>query len=665
MQSLQISFNENLYPNDAQAEDLIKQAGHFLNELANCAKPNRARDFAEKLADIDSPELMKQQVGIYIGLGKLKAKRSYSSIWKSYKESDRNKKLSTEWTIQGNNDPCLKALTNLQKALEQLIQHTTITLLLNDLKSGSTDTKKKAAQTFGELGIATDPVLDSLAQALGDKEHHVRFRAHNTLVALAQKDDNVKARIVELLLNILRTGSADAKRKAAQTFGELGIATDPVLDELIKALESKVSIMRYEAHDALVALVEKDETNKQRVVKRVIPVLTAVDADMRQEAVKTIKDLGVASDPVLDGLVRALGDKDYYVRLAASDALVALAKKDDKIRQRVMQQVTPVLTSNNKIAKDWAAITLGYLGVASDPVLDTLVQALKENKNFYPRRDAERALAALTAKDEETKQIVAARIITVLVNNDYNSLSKEWAANLLKSLGVTSDLALAGLTQALGSDVYYVEGAADRALVALSEKDETVKMRVVELLLDVLLKTGNRNARTNAAEILGKLGVVSEPVLEGLVQALEDKENVVRSHARFALVALAQKNSETKQKIVSLLLPLLQQKNKNNDTEKAVKKILLALGIDADKTLNDAPKHLLISFSSILQSLATSEDKIIIDNDNKKPLMNSPILTFSTQQTHEKIADSTMINDDGDNELNAYQNQPSQINSIE
>ncbi|MDX2215250.1 MAG: HEAT repeat domain-containing protein, partial [Oculatellaceae cyanobacterium bins.114] len=231
----------------------------------------------------------------------------------------------------------------------------------------------------------------------------------------------------------------------------------------------KVRLQRYRAAlgdeegaiTALITLLKDENSDVQRsavnalrqlgrasdqVLERLLPLLKDEDNNVRRSVADALGQLGRASDQVLEGLLSLLKDEDSNVQIGAANALGQLCRASDQVMERLL----PLLKDEDNNVRGSAAYAIGQLGRASDQVLEELLPLLKDEDN-----------------------------------------NVQWkAAVAFGQLGRASD-------------------------------------QVLEELLP-LLKDKNSNVRGSAANALGWSGRTSDQILEELLPLLKDEDNIVR-----------------------------------------------------------------------------------------------------------------------------------------
>ena len=110
--------------------------------------------------------------------------------------------------------------------------------------------------------------------------------------------------------------------------------------------------------------------------------------------------LGKADKTVIEVLIIALKDKDYYLRFKVADTLVRLGKAD----KTVINELIPALKDYNEDLRKNVAESLGSMGKADKIVIEALLLTLKD-KDSYVRQMATDSLENFLQKKSETELI--------------------------------------------------------------------------------------------------------------------------------------------------------------------------------------------------------------------------------------------------------------------
>ncbi|TRU49520.1 MAG: hypothetical protein EWV49_10285, partial [Microcystis aeruginosa Ma_QC_Ch_20071001_S25] len=213
------------------------------------------------------------------------------------------------------------------------------------------------------------------------------------------------------------------------------------------------------------------------------------------------------SNQVVNELLKALEDSDWYVRRNAVEALAKIGS------ETAIAGLLKALEHYNDDVREKAAEALGKIG--SETAIPGLLKAL-EHSNKYVRGKAAEALGNIGSETAIPGLLKALE--------DSNNYVRGKAVEALGKIG--SETAIPGLLKALEHSDDDVRGNAAEALGKIGS----------ETAIPGLLKAlehSDDDVRGNAAEALGKIG--SEIAIPGLLKALEDSDEYVRRKAAEAL----------------------------------------------------------------------------------------------------------------------------------
>jgi HEAT repeat protein len=159
-------------------------------------------------------------------------------------------------------------------------------------------------------GVVADPRLE----ALNVVRRLLRDDSLEAIEALGQMGPEAHAAVPDLL-KALKHRDREMRDAAAVALGRMGVATEDVIGGLSAALKDRNSVVRAKAAIALV-----------RLGKRALAVPVMADVIERRPSVvrhlaDTLIDLGPDAKPAVPALLKALGDDDRGVYLAAARVL--------------------------------------------------------------------------------------------------------------------------------------------------------------------------------------------------------------------------------------------------------------------------------------------------------------------------------------------------------
>ncbi|MEX2666881.1 HEAT repeat domain-containing protein [Candidatus Uabimicrobium amorphum] len=535
------------------------------------------------------------------------------------------------------------------------------------IKNGDENTKEFAAQALGKIGKKAVPAL---ILALEDENKYVRAYAAQALGAIGEKAEKAVPTLISLLQNQdenVRRNVVDALgqigEKAEQAVPAL-IALLENENDFIESVVRALGRIGEKAFSSLILLSQKPilqaqdfyiTVNAQQELKiigeKAVPVFILLlqdpDSYVRSSAAKALRIIGEKAEQAVPALISLLQDQDSQVRNSAVQALGAIGKKaekavpalipllqDENVRMNVVEalgaigekaeQAVPALIPllQDENVKISVLETLGLVGEKAVPVLIPLLQ----DENVHMRILAARALGAI---GEKAEQAVPA-LIPLL--QDKNRSARATAIRTLGNIGEKAYVVSSFLIPLLKKDKHEkIETI--RALGKIGEKSHTVVPSLVNLLQDknsdvrreasvalneigekallslIPLLRENILVRSQAVQILGKIGEKSSTVTPFLIPLLQEKDVGVRGFAAavlgeigrdavFSLILLLQDNNqyvkreaakalekmgEKAEKAVPTLISLLQ--DQDSEVRSSVIKALGSIGEKAEKAI--------------------------------------------------------------------------------
>ena len=242
---------------------------------------------------------------------------------------------------------------------------------------------RAAIAELAERGGATPEELAALADCLGAGRKAVERPAAEAFAALAARGIPVHDVLLDALASPLprrRWGAAFALSLA----GNPPAATLPVLLETLGADDGD---LRWAAASIVMRLPDR-----AALVGSLLALVTSGNAAQRKMALYCLRDLEARTPEVEQAVLRALGDADRDVRLAAIATLARLACGRGAAAERLVH----ALETGDERVRRAAAAALGALGERSASVLAAL-RAAGASPDPSLRRAAEGALRQLGA----------------------------------------------------------------------------------------------------------------------------------------------------------------------------------------------------------------------------------------------------------------------------
>ena len=397
-------------------------------------------------------------------------------------------------------------------ALADIGDEHSLELIIQGMRYGR---PRRALTSASLLTAFGEPALVMLIEALQDEDPQVRMEAARQLSGFEDE------RVVEPLIELLNDEDASVRRQAASSLCEIPDAR--ALEPLINAMDDEVDFVRISAARALGLL------DDQRAVEPLIGLLDEENLNLRSAGVVSLGRIG--GERAADALVEVLRNRDEELRVRRSAARYLGAMEDGRAVDAMIEVLNPPGEST-------CSFTVTALVQTGDKRAVEPLMAIMMDEDEFPgiRSRAARAMAeigdekaigALTefvAKGAESERRYAIRalghtgderfveiILPHLKRKD--STTRATAASAVESLGY--------VPETVDERVTFLIAKGGRASGDNWEELVEIGAPAVEPLIE-MLKDGNNNIRSAAAETLGKIG--DERAVEPL-EALRDDEN--------------------------------------------------------------------------------------------------------------------------------------------
>ncbi len=291
-------------------------------------------------------------------------------------------------------------------------------------------------------------------------------------------------------------------KRSAGKWDQVIIALCGIVEDADEVVRQVAAVNPYLALDCIASGVQISDDTRDESVTRMLEILGDESSAGRVAAVEALGAVGdAAAWPVL---LDALRDKNWYVRVAAAEAL----------RKASIPTVAGLFEALSEWDWDVRAAAARALKQIGDTAVPGLLEALR-SKEWSVRRGAAEAL----------REIGDPAAVPGLVDSlrDEDSLVRRAAAEALGWIRDTA--AVPGLLRVLRDEDWRVRRAAARALWQIGTP-------AVKGLVDAL-HDPTTDVRSSAAEALGAIGDSS--AVPGLVEALRDVDALVRCSAAEAL----------------------------------------------------------------------------------------------------------------------------------
>lgn len=313
----------------------------------------------------------------------------------------------------------------------------------------------------------------------------------------------------------------------------------PATEALLVVLEHQEAKVRGLAAKSLGQLgVEKDE-----VINVLLRTLQDEDSKVRSCAAISLGQLGISSEQVISALLWALQDEDQQVSNGAKESLNQLyptpilsslicALKTEYVvslghKEEGISACLEGLKSAQAEVRSRAAEGLGQLGQMREDILEALLGALQD-ENPWVRSYAVSSLGQLDIRHSEEGVRALLRAL-----QDQEGQVRNLAAISLGQLRVNKEEVISDLLKILRNEQGELRRRAVKSLGELGEN----KPDIVSALLQALRDEEGR-VRYQSAQSLGQLGVNDEEIVLALLQTVEDREERVRIQAAHSLEGL-------------------------------------------------------------------------------------------------------------------------------
>ena len=375
----------------------------------------------------------------------------------------------------------------------------TVESLIQALNDKDRDVRMKAAQALGNIG---DPrAVEPLIQALGyddfgdwderEKDNDFQIKA---VEALGKIGD---ARAIKPLMEAIKLEDWEVRGEISKTFAKIGEpAIKPLIDEIFYGDFRGLALYVLEKMGELA----------------VGPLLEALEdlwityfgeegLELAEEIILTLGEIG---EPAVIPLIQILKTDYWQARMYAAEAL---EKTGD---ERAIEPLVQALRDDE----------------ADEPIEDVRAKAAEglDKLDWEPRNDKEKA-HYLIAKNQWDELVKLGEIGIKELIQDLKFRDACITEHIFLTLIKIGEPAVKPLIKALKEDDTQIRELAASALTEIGEP------AVIPLIK--ALKEENLSIRFNVAVILGDIG--DERAVEPLIKALEDKNSEVRSMAAFAL----------------------------------------------------------------------------------------------------------------------------------
>jgi hypothetical protein len=337
-------------------------------------------------------------------------------------------------------------------------------MLLEILRQDGERNKAKAAQAIGSLGPRGKLAIGELQDAAAGSDKNLQVVARAALLQLGK----LTANDLPYLSKALQDKSPLIRASAAKTLGELRADARKAVPDLQTVLEDPEKVVRQNALSSLKKIGVADKSVMD-VLARVL--LMDGQPEVRVEAAETLGALGMSfPDQTISCLGKGLSDQVAIVRVAAAKNLAEFGAKAKPVDSSIRKG----LRDSDDLVKMYCARLVGAFGREAKDTVPDLVSLLK-SKTFETRLEAVRALGKMESDAVGT----VPDLVETLVEK---KLSDEAVSSLIK-IGPGGQK---GLYQGSRSRNPHVRSCCIRVLshLPLSREDNTTLLGNLRFRLD-------------------------------------------------------------------------------------------------------------------------------------------------------------------------------------
>jgi len=391
----------------------------------------------------------------------------------------------------------------------------------------------KSAEIAGTKGADAKDAVPLLIKMVAEPEEGVLFgtKSEERRTALhALRSIGVPA--IPAVMDACNAREAQIRKAAVEILGSLDAIGSGSIQELVRALRDKQPSVRHSAIEALAKVSRENE-----LVARELFSVLKTDREVRDDAARTLGDLGPVAEPYLR---QAVQDQDTDIRRAATLGLVPLGKTgvlllNDALHDNDRSVIKSALLELTR-AKDQAVLSI-----------DALI-AILEGNDAELQDEAMRVVVELG----DAAQPAVPHLTRILSSSDPKIRSSAcWA---LGRIGPIAKPAMPALARLLGTESYarwallkidvdsglvfvidYMNEASDNEQTSIAYDLSKYSTRAVPLLLSALSRH-NTNGRLGVVKALGTVKDPDDSTIKALVSVFEHDESIVRVEAIQALV---------------------------------------------------------------------------------------------------------------------------------
>jgi HEAT repeat protein len=346
------------------------------------------------------------RAALVVGLiGELKSPKVVPALVKALGNDDDEKVRTAAAKAIGRNVAAVFAKAREDKEEDLPTYDGARNALVDRLKGDKSDGVREACATaLGEIGPDAAAAVGALAGALKAKHDGTRTAAAEALRRMGKEARPALAALEEVLAD--KKASDLARVHAAHALTQLGADGRPSLNTLKEALADKKAppVLRLAVAGALVrmgkagagaaeglgaVLDEKAPAPKKKPPSAEDRAAAEAHKALRRAAVTTLDALGAEAKAALPALVKALDDRDNYVRCLAMHSVAQLGKDLEDHREAALKGLRRGLKSADVEVLVSAIEAFGMMGLEG---LGTEASAVAKELRAVGARDGRKAV---------------------------------------------------------------------------------------------------------------------------------------------------------------------------------------------------------------------------------------------------------------------------------
>ena len=363
-----------------------------------------------------------------------------------------------------------------------------------------------AVRALGGMRPMSKSVLESVAHSFEDPSDRVREIAVMALIAVARegdlkKDDGLKNTVLKATQDI----APNVRAVATQCLTVLKLSDEQITEVVDRGLQDAAPNVRASTLKALGSLPKFLRSRSDRFVA----MISDSDGGVRKNAVSLLGKLDKkqVNEAIVAACVKALGDSENSVRLAATESVRELAIDDKAVLDALGGNLVDDL---NLLTVTLEALS-GFGGKAA-----AMIPAISQLARHKETAVRVAAINALSSIEKDPQQLIG-RLIEALDDREWEV--RQCAGIALGKMGPDAKNAVPKLFGMLKSDLD--KGYADSSLKEIN----TAPVEAVSLLMEKIDSNDRREA-FYAVSLLGKIGppaAESLPKLEAKAAKLKEE----------------------------------------------------------------------------------------------------------------------------------------------